>query len=44
MPFGALERQALGLSLLKARAAENGLACSIKYLTFAFAEFIGAEE
>lgn len=44
MPFGALERQALGISLLKACLAERGIACDIRYLNFAFAEFVGAEE
>ena len=41
MPMGALERPALGLSLLKARLAESGIECDVRYLTFAFAEFIG---
>ena len=44
MPFGALERQALGLSLLKARLVQEGVDCSIRYLTFPFAELIGGEE
>ena len=44
MPFGALERPSLGLSLLKARLAEEGLACDVRYLTFAFAEFIGHDD
>jgi len=44
MPFGALERQALGLSLLKARLAEQGVRCDVCYLTFPFAELIGEEE
>ena len=44
MPFGALERPSLGLSLLKARLAEEGLACDVRYLTFTLAEFIGHEE
>ncbi len=43
MPFGALERPALGLSLLKARLQEENIACDVKYLTFPFADFIGAE-
>ena len=43
MPFGALERQALGLSLLKARLAEEGFSCDIRYLTFTFARLIGAD-
>lgn len=44
MPFGALERQALGLSLLKARLTQIGTACDIRYLTFPFAETIGHDE
>ncbi|HDZ27117.1 hypothetical protein LCGC14_0669600 [marine sediment metagenome] len=44
MPFGALERQALGLSLLKARLTEIGIPCELHYLTFPFAELIGVEE
>ncbi|HXM49711.1 MAG TPA: RiPP maturation radical SAM C-methyltransferase [Pyrinomonadaceae bacterium] len=41
MPMGALERPSLGLSLLKARLNELGVECDVRYLTFAFAEFIG---
>lgn len=44
MPYGALERQALGLSLLKARLAEQGIRADVRYLTFPFAELIGEEE
>ena len=44
MPFGPLERQALGLSLLKPQLARNGIDCHIRYLTFPFAEFIGFED
>ena len=44
MPFGALERPALGLSLLKARLEEINIACDVRYFTFTFAEFIGCEE
>ena len=43
MPFGALERPSLGLSLLKARLNEEGFACDVRYLGFPFAEFIGHE-
>lgn len=43
MPFGALERPALGLSLLKARLAEEGFACDVRYLNFTFAEFVGPD-
>ena len=42
--MGALERPALGLSLLKARLNETGFDCDVRYLTFAFAEFIGQGE
>jgi ribosomal peptide maturation radical SAM protein 1 len=44
MPFGAMERPALGLSLLKARLVEAGFVCDVRYLTFAFAEFIGQQD
>jgi len=44
MPFGALERQALGLSLLKPCLERRGLACDIRYLNFPFAEFTGFED
>src|SRR5262249_46857864 len=43
MPVGALERPALGISLLKARLAESGVACDVRYLTFTFAELVGCE-
>jgi ribosomal peptide maturation radical SAM protein 1 len=43
MPFGALERPSLGLSLLKARLNEEGFACDVRYLGFTFAEFISQE-
>lgn len=44
MPFGALERQALGLSLFKARLTEDGIPCDVRYLTFTFAGLIGVED
>ncbi len=44
MPFGALERQALGLSLFKARLVSEGVGCDLRYLTFTFADLIGVEE
>lgn len=44
MPFGAMERPAIGLSLLKARLASDGIACDVRYLSFTFADLIGAEE
>src|ERR1700754_3306300 len=43
MPFGALERPSLGLSLLKARLNDEGFACDVRYLGFTFAEFIGQD-
>ncbi len=43
MPYGALERPALGLSLLKAGLQAENIACDVRYLTFSFADFIGAE-
>jgi len=44
MPFGALERPALGLSLLKTRLQEVGIGCDVRYLSFTFADLIGAED
>ena len=44
MPFGAMERPSLGLSLLKARLEQEGIACDVRYLTFAFAEYIGHDD
>jgi hypothetical protein len=44
MPFGALERPALGLSLLKARLQEAGIGCDVHFLSFSFADLVGAEE
>lgn len=44
MPFGSLDRPALGISLLKARLAELGVTCDIRYFTFTFAELVGCEE
>ena len=43
MPYGALERQALGLSLFKTQLTQEKIHCDIRYLTFKFADFIGAE-
>lgn len=43
MPYGALERPALGLSLLKSVLEEENIFCDVHYLTFSFAEFIGAD-
>lgn len=41
LPFGALERPALGLSVLKAKLADEHVTCDVRYLTFALAEYIG---
>jgi ribosomal peptide maturation radical SAM protein 1 len=41
MPFGALGRPALGLSILKPIVRAAGHACAIRYLNVAFAEFTG---
>lgn len=41
LPFGALGRQALGLSLLKPVLRDHGHQCDVRYLTFAFAELAG---
>ena len=43
MPFGAIDRPALGLSLLKAGLAKKGISCDVSYLNFRFAEIIGLE-
>jgi ribosomal peptide maturation radical SAM protein 1 len=42
--MGALERPAFGLSLLKARLGDSGVPCDVRYLNFAFAEFVGAAD
>jgi ribosomal peptide maturation radical SAM protein 1 len=44
MPFGAMERPALGLSLLKSRLTLEGIACDVRYPSFTFADLLGAEE
>src|SRR4051794_15626271 len=41
MPFGALERPALSLGLLKSHCARLGIPCDVRYLTFDFAQRIG---
>jgi ribosomal peptide maturation radical SAM protein 1 len=41
MPFVSLGRPAIGISLLKARLAEEGVPCSIGYAALFFAEWIG---
>ncbi|MFL6029456.1 MAG: RiPP maturation radical SAM C-methyltransferase [Gaiellaceae bacterium] len=44
MPFAALDRPSLGLSLLKARLREDGVECDVRYPAFTFADFVGVEE
>jgi ribosomal peptide maturation radical SAM protein 1 len=44
MPFGALDRPALGISLLKAILCRRGIACDVRYLNFEFADLIGPSE
>ncbi len=44
MPYGALDRPALGISILKACLAEQNIVCDVRYFTFSLAEFIGWEE
>lgn len=44
MPFGVLDRPAIGISLLKAGVEKLGILCNVRYLTFPFAEFIGYED
>lgn len=44
MPFGAIDRPALGLSLLQATARREGFDCDVRYLTLPFAEFLGTPE
>lgn len=39
-----MDRPALGLSLLKARLARDGVACDVRYPSFTFADLLGAEE
>lgn len=41
MPFGGIERPALGISLLKAAAQNAGFPCDIAYFNILFAEMIG---
>jgi len=41
MPFGALERPALSLGLLKAHCRRLQISCETQYLTFRFADRIG---
>jgi ribosomal peptide maturation radical SAM protein 1 len=43
MPFGAMDRPALGISLLKAALTRDGIGCDVRYPAFAFADLLGAE-
>jgi ribosomal peptide maturation radical SAM protein 1 len=43
MPFGALDRPALGLGLLQARLQRGGTPCDTRYLAFAFADAVGID-
>ena len=42
-PFHVLERAALGVSVLKAAVEREGIACDVLYLSFRFADLIGAD-
>lgn len=44
MPYAALERPSLGLSLLKPALRQLGFDCDVRYLAPVFAEFVGLEE
>jgi ribosomal peptide maturation radical SAM protein 1 len=44
LPFGALNRPSLGLSLLKGVLSEADIPCDVRYLTFPFAELIGHDD
>ncbi len=44
MPFAALERPSLGLSLLKPQVERWGFPCDVRYLAFDFAGFVGLED
>lgn len=43
MPWGALERPALGISLLKAGLVAKGVGCEVRYFNMLFADLIGEE-
>jgi ribosomal peptide maturation radical SAM protein 1 len=43
MPYGSLERPALGLSLLKSALAGAGIRCDVRYLNFVFADLLGLD-
>jgi ribosomal peptide maturation radical SAM protein 1 len=44
MPFGALERQALGPSILKACLTRAGVPCDVRYLNFGLAGLVGVHD
>lgn len=44
MPFGALERPALSLGLLKAHCRRLGVSCDVRYFTFRFADLISVDD
>jgi len=44
MPYGSLERPALGLGLLQAQLDRAEIPCDTRYLAFAFADAIGVDE
>ena len=43
-PFAAVERPALGVSVLKARLGQAGVPCDIAYLNLAFADLFGLSD
>jgi ribosomal peptide maturation radical SAM protein 1 len=43
LPFGAPDRPALGISLLKANLTRRGIACDVAYLFSEFAEMVGLD-
>lgn len=44
MPFVSVERPVLGVSALKARLLQAGVACDVAYLSLAFARTTGRSE
>lgn len=43
MPWGAVDRPALGISLLKAGLERRGIACDVRYLNLDFAALLGLD-
>lgn len=41
MPFGGVDRPAIGISTIKAELCSRGVACDIQYLNFRFAALVG---